>query len=134
MLVQDLMVRNVATISPLATLRAAMQAMKARRVKSLVVERRDAHDVYGIITYTNILKTIVAEEGDIDLINVYDVCAKPAITISAQAHVKHAAGLMVNMRLRRLLAMEGNDLVGIITMNDIVGSILQMADIDATSG
>lgn len=128
MLVQDLMVRDVATISPMATIREAMQAMKTRRVKSLVVQRRDAHDVYGIITYTNILKTIVAEEGDIDLINVYDVCAKPAITISSQAEVKHAARMMVNMKLRRLLAMEGNELVGIITMNDIVGSIVQMAE------
>jgi signal-transduction protein with cAMP-binding, CBS, and nucleotidyltransferase domain len=128
MLVQDLMVRDVATISPMATIREAMQAMKTRRVKSLVVQRRDAHDVYGIITYTNILKTIVAEEGDIDLINVYDVCAKPAITISAQADVKHAARMMVNMKLRRLLAMEGNELAGIITMNDIVGSIVQMAE------
>ncbi|WP_180683018.1 CBS domain-containing protein [Tepidicella baoligensis] len=133
MLVQDLMVRDVATISPMAPLREAMKTMKARRVKSLVVERRDAHDVYGIITYTNILKTIVAEEGDIDLINVYDVCAKPALTISAQAQVKYAARMMVNMRLRRLLAMEGNDMVGIITMNDIVGSILQMAEIDPPS-
>ena len=128
MLVQDLMVRDVATISPMATIREAMQAMKTRRVKSLVVQRRDAHDVYGIITYTNILKTIVAEEGDIDLINVYDVCAKPAITISAQADVKHAARMMVNMKLRRLLAMEGNELAGIITLNDIVGSIVQMVD------
>lgn len=128
MLVQDLMVRDVATISPMATIREAMQAMKTRRVKSLVVQRRDAHDVYGIITYTNILKTIVAEEGDIDLINVYDVCAKPAITISAQADVKHAARMMVNMKLRRLLAMEGNELAGIITLNDIVGSIVQMAE------
>lgn len=133
MLVQDLMVRDVATISPMATIRAAMQVMKNRRVKSLAVERRDAHDVHGIITYTNILKTIVAEEGDIDLINVYDICAKPAITISAQAHVKHAASLMVNMKLRRLLVMEGNEMVGIITMNDIVGSILQMTDNDTSS-
>ena len=128
MLVQDLMVRDVATISPMATIREAMQAMKTRRVKSLVVQRRDAHDVYGIITYTNILTTIVAEEGDIDLINVYDVCAKPAITISGQADVKHAARMMVNMKLRRLLAMEGNELAGIITLNDIVGSIVQMVD------
>ena len=128
MLVQDLMVRDVATISPTATIREAMQTMKARRVKSLVVERRDAHDVYGIITYTNILKTIVAEEGDIDLINVYDVCAKPAITISAKADVKYAARQMVNMKLRRLLATEGDDLAGIITMSDIVGTIVQMVD------
>ena len=127
MLVKDLMVRDVATVSPLSTIREAMQIMQKRRVKSLVVERRDPTDVYGIITYTNILKTIVAEEGDIDLINVYDVCAKPALTISSHTHVKHAARMMVNMNLRRLIALEGNDMVGIITMNDIVGDILNMA-------
>jgi signal-transduction protein with cAMP-binding, CBS, and nucleotidyltransferase domain len=128
MLVQDLMVRKVATISPIATIRQAMQAMKDHQVKSLVVLRRDPHDVYGIITYTNILKTIVAEEGDIDLVNVYDICAKPAITIGAQTHIKHAARLMVNMNLRRLIVLEGNEMVGIITMNDIVGDIVKMVE------
>lgn len=131
MLVNDIMVRDVASISPLATIREAMQAMRQRGVKSLVVERRDRHDAYGIITYTNILKTIVAEDGDIDLINVYDICAKPAVTISADLDVKHAARLMVNMRLRRLLVTHGNELVGIVTMNDIVGSILKLADPNA---
>ncbi|MHB1373601.1 MAG: CBS domain-containing protein [Thauera sp.] len=130
MRVKDLMVRDVATISPFATIREAMQNMRARGVKSLVVERRDAHDAFGIITYTNILKTIVAEEGDIDLINVYDVCAKPALTIPVELDVRHAARLMVNMRLRRLLVMDGNELAGILTMNDIVSDILKMAEPD----
>jgi predicted transcriptional regulator len=128
MLIKDIMVREVVTISTLATIRDAMKLMKQRRVKSLVVEKRDQHDAFGIITYTNILKTIVAEEGDIDLINVYDICAKPALTISRELDVKHAAGLMVNMGIRRLLVTANNELAGIITMNDIVGAILQMAD------
>ena len=127
MLVQQLMKRDVATVSPLATIREAMQIMQSRKVKSLVVQRRDAHDVYGIITYTNILKTIVAEDGDIDLVHVYDVCAKPALTISANTHVKHAARMMVNMNVRRLVVLEADDMVGIITMNDIVGDILNLA-------
>jgi len=74
MLVKDIMQTEVVTISPLATLREAMEKMRARKVKSLVVERRDAHDAFGIVTYATILRTISAEEGDIDLINVYDVC------------------------------------------------------------
>jgi CBS domain-containing protein len=126
MLVQDLMVRNVVTISPIATIRQAMQTMEEHQVKSLVVQRRDVHDVYGIITYTNILKTIVAEEGDIDLINVYDICAKPAITIGAKTQIKYAAKLMVNLNVRRLIVVDGNDLVGIISMNDIVGDIVKL--------
>lgn len=128
MLVKDIMVRDVVTISPLATIRDAMRLMKQRGVKSLVVAKRDQHDAFGIITYTNILKTIVAEEGDIDLINVYDICAKPALTISRELDVKHAARLMVGMNIRRLLVTATNELAGIVTMNDIVGAILEMAD------
>jgi len=128
MLIKDIMVRDVVTVSPFATVREAMKVMKQRGVKSLVVEKRDQHDAFGIITYTNILKTIVAEEGDIDLVNVYDLCAKPALTISRELEVKHAARLMVNMGIRRLLVTSANELAGIITMNDIVGAILEMAD------
>ncbi|NMG02576.1 CBS domain-containing protein [Azoarcus taiwanensis] len=128
MLIKDIMVREVVTVSPFATIREAMRLMRQRQVKSLVVEKRDVHDAYGIITYTNILKTIVAEEGDIDLINVYDICSKPALTISRELEVKHAAKLMVNMNIRRLLVTATNELAGIITMNDIVSAILKMAD------
>lgn len=128
MLIKDIMVRDVVTVSPFATIREAMKVMRQRGVKSLVVDKRDRHDAFGIITYTNILKTIVAEEGDIDLINVYDICAKPALTISSELEVKHAARLMVNMGIRRLLVTVTNELAGIITMNDIVGAILEMTD------
>jgi predicted transcriptional regulator len=128
MLVKDIMIRDVVTISPFATIREAMRVMRQRGVKSLVVLKRDQHDAFGIITYTNILKTIVAEEGDIDLINVYDICAKPALTVSRELAVKHAAKLMVSIGIRRLLVTSTNELVGIITMNDIVGAILEMAD------
>lgn len=131
MLIKDIMVREVITVSPFATLREAMRLMKQRGVKSLVVDKRDAHDAFGLITYTNILKTIVAEEGDIDLINVYDVCAKPALTISRELHVKHAARLMVSLGVRRLLVTSTNELAGLLTMNDIVSAILDLADEDA---
>jgi CBS domain-containing protein len=128
MLVRDIMQANVITISPLATLRDAMARMRQRGVKSLVVERRDEHDAYGIITYATILRTIVAEEGDIDLINVYDVCRKPVITVPPGMDVKYVARLMAHQRLSRIVVLEGADLAGIITMNDIVGEVLAMAE------
>ncbi len=130
MLVKDIMVRDVVTISPFATIRQAMRLMKQRGVKSLVVEKQHEHDAFGIITYTNILKTIVAEEGDIDLLNVYDVSAKPALIISREIEVKYAARLMVNLGIHRLLVTQSNELIGILTMNDIVGALLDLADGD----
>jgi signal-transduction protein with cAMP-binding, CBS, and nucleotidyltransferase domain len=128
MLVKDIMQTEVVTISPFATLREAMAQMKRHSVKSLVVERRDEHDAYGIVTYTTILQTIVAEEGDIDLINVYDVCTKPVITVPAGMHVKYVAGLMVSQGLQRLVVLDSSAMVGLVTMNDIVGEVLALAE------
>lgn len=128
MLVKDIMQPNVITISPLATIRDALQQMDRHSVKSLVVERRDDHDAYGIITYTTILRTIVAEEGDIDLINVYDVCSKPAISVYSSMDVRHVARMMVNHDFRRVIVLDENRLVGIITMEDIITPVLKLAN------
>ncbi|HHO70168.1 MAG TPA: CBS domain-containing protein [Halothiobacillus sp.] len=129
-LVKDIMVREVATISPMASLREAMREMRRKGVKSLVVEKSHEHDAYGIITYTNVVKTIYAEEGDIDLINVYDVCTKPAISVSANLDVKYVARLMVTQSIRRVLVLDNNELEGIISMNDIIDEIIRMTEED----
>lgn len=128
MLVKDIMVKEVVTISALATIRDAMRVMKLKKLKALVVLKRHPHDAFGIITYNNILKAIVAEEGDIDLLNVYDICAKPALTISRELDIKHAARMMVNFDIRRILVTADNELAGIVTMTDIVGAMLDSAD------
>ncbi len=127
-LVKDLMVRDVVTISPFSSLREALKLMKKHKIKSLVVDRQNPHDAYGLITYTNILKTIIAEEGDIDLINVYDVSIKPAIAISQEMAVKHAASLMSQHKLKRLLVTSDNKLVGLLTMDDMVSDILSLIE------
>ena len=127
-LVKDLMVTRVITISPFSSLREALSLMKKHNIKSLVVDRQNEHDAYGLITYTNVLKTIIAEEGDIDLINVYDVCVKPAITVSPKLAVKHAAAMMSQHRLKRLLVTSDNQLVGWLAMDDLVSDILSLIE------
>jgi signal-transduction protein with cAMP-binding, CBS, and nucleotidyltransferase domain len=125
MLVKDVMVTDVATISPFATLREAMSLMKRLNLKSLVVDKNGPSDAYGLITYTNIVKTVVAESGDIDLLNVYDACAKPALTVGESLAVRHVAGLMTQNRIKRILVVNDNDLIGLVTMDDIVDILLK---------
>lgn len=125
MLVKDVMITEVVTVSPFATIREALSIMKRHNLKSLVVEKRADHDAYGLITYTNILKTVIAEEGDIDLVNVYDICAKPAMSVGKSLAVKHVAALMSEHRVKRLVVLDDNELVGFIAMDDIMDILLQ---------
>ncbi|WP_151670585.1 CBS domain-containing protein [Nitrincola schmidtii] len=124
MLVNDVMIKNVVTVSSFATLREALSLMKQHKLKSLVVEKTSDHDAYGLITYTNIMKTVVAESGDIDLINVYDVCAKPIISVGKSLSVKHVASLMTAQRVKRVIVVDDNELIGLVCMNDIVQTIM----------
>lgn len=125
MLVKDVMKTDVLTISATASLREALMLMKEKNIQSVVVDKQNEHDAYGIITYTTILKEIVADEGDIDLINVYDVYAKPALAVSKELDVKHVAKMMVRQNIKRLLVTGNNELLGIISMTDILDSLIQ---------
>ena len=128
MIVKDVMIQDVVTISPFATIREALGVLKSKNIKSLVVDKQSEHDSYGLITFTNILKTVIAEDGDIDLLNVYDVCAKPALTVGQSLGLKHVAALMVQQHVKRLVVVNDNDLVGFITMNDIMDQLLSRID------
>ena len=122
--VKDVMVRNIVTISPYSTLRDALSMMKTRRVKSLVVERQHLHDAWGLLTYNELLRTVVAEEGDVDLLNVYDAASKPVITVGEDLSVHQAAALMSRYHLNRMVVVEGNKLIGLLAMNDILARLM----------
>ena len=127
-LVKDVMVNDVVCVSPFAKLREALSLMKNHNVKSLVVEKQHPNDAYGLITYTNVLKTVVAEDGDIDLLNVYDACAKPALAVGKSLAVRQVASLMTEHRVKRILVLEDNDLLGFVNMDDIMAVLLEQVE------
>jgi CBS domain-containing protein len=128
MLVADIMTTtDLVSISPMATIREALNTMRDNKVKSLIVNKLTPSDAYGILTYKNILQAIVAEEGDIDLLNVYDTCSKPAIQISKELNVKYAAQMMVNQSIKRILVIDNNELEGILTMTNILEVLMKQA-------
>jgi CBS domain-containing protein len=126
MLVSEIMKRDVVAINPLATVREALAMMKERVVKSLVVDKRHAGDAYGLIAYGDIAKAVVAEDGDIDLLNVYDIAQKPALQVSQQLDIRYLARLMVRYEARRVLVIDNNELLGFVSDTDVVDSLVAM--------
>ncbi len=130
MLVKDIMTPKdkLILVSAMGTVRDAIKNMKEHSVRSVIVDKSSVSGAYGILTFKNLLETIVAEDGDIDLLNIYDIATIPAISISAQIEVKYAAKMMVSQSIKRLLVIDNNELKGILTMTDIINDI--MDDID----
>ncbi len=127
MLVKDVMTpkEKLITVSPMAPVREALKLMREHKVRSVVVEKSTPSGAYGLLTFKNILQSIVAEDGDIDLLNVYDIANIPAVSVSALMDVKYAARMMVTSSIKRLLVIDNNELYGILTMSDIIGILME---------
>jgi CBS domain-containing protein len=130
MLVENLMTKkdDLVIISPLATVREALKLMKEHKVRSVIVNKRVDSGAYGLVTFKNLLQSIVAEDGDIDLLNVYDIASTPAFSVSTKLDVKYAARMMVQNSIKRLLVVDNNELQGILTMTDIIGILMDSVE------
>jgi CBS domain-containing protein len=130
MLTKDIMTPagKLVKISPMDSVRDALKLMKEHKVRSVIVEKSSPSGAYGLVTFKNILQSIVAEDGDIDLLNVYDIAATPAFSVSSELDVKYAARMMVQHSIKRLLVTDNNELKGIITMTDIIGILMNSVE------
>jgi len=130
MLVENVMTPSdkLVRISPMATVRDALKLMKTHKVRSIIVEKNTPDGAYGLLTFKNILQSIVAEDGDIDLLNVYDIAAMPAFSVSQKLNVRYAAKMMVRNSIKRLLIIDNNELQGILTMSDIIEILMESVE------
>ena len=134
MLVENVMTPadKLVKISPMATVREALKLMRDNKVRSVIVEKNSKVGAYGLITFKNILQSIVSEDGDIDLLNVYDIASIPAISVSAKLDVKYAAKMMVQSSIKRLIVSDNNELKGILTMTDIIEILMDGCNLKNT--
>lgn len=127
--VRDIMTpaEKIAMISPYATVRELINMMDKKAVRSVIVERTGEHDAYGIVTYTNILQAIYSNDGDMDLLNVFDIATKPMIQVVPNLNIRYAAQLMINQKIKHLSVTWEGRLTGVISMTDIARVLMEEA-------
>lgn len=130
MLIKDLMVKkeNLISIEAMAPLRDALVLMRKHGIKSLVVEKSNPNDAYGILTFKKIINAVIASDGDIDLLRVYDLCIKPTVHLPGELDIKYAAQMMMNNNIKRILIADGNELQGMVTMTDMLEALFRTLD------
>ncbi|NET02724.1 MAG: CBS domain-containing protein [Sphaerospermopsis sp. SIO1G2] len=115
----DVMTKDVATIRGSATVKDAIDLMKVRDWKALIVERRHEQDAYGVITESDIVYKVIAYGKDPQKIRVYEIMTKPCIAINPNLGLEYVARLFANWKLRCAPVIRG-ELLGIISLTDIL--------------
>jgi len=132
--VVEVMTRDLHTIDSMATVREAMEKMTHERVSSLVVDRRDEKDEYGVIVVTDIAREVVAANLSFDRVQVYEVMSKPVVYVDPEMDLRYAIRLLVRFGLSRALVL-GPDrkIQGMVTQRDMVLRYAKGRDGEAAS-
>jgi len=118
MQVRDGMSDVVLTVGPGHTLREAAALMTDRQVGAAVVLDPDAPGP-GVITERDILRSVAAgQEPDQELVSEH--LTSRLTFASPDWSLEQAAAAMVRGGFRHLVVVEGRDLVGMLSMRDIV--------------
>jgi CBS domain-containing protein len=125
-------VRAVMTARPLmvdglATVTQAIAIMREKRVSSLVINRRDETDEYGVLVIADLAKRLIDRDKSPDRTNVYEIMSKPVLTVEADMDIRYAIRMLTRFDLSRSLVLDRGELVGLVTLRELVLAYLEPA-------
>ena len=124
-------VSSVWTIDPNATVIAAIRLMDEKNVGALPVV--DNGRLVGIVSERDYTRKVILKERSSQEILVSEIMTKQLLTVAPSDSVTECMRIMTEKRVRHLPVLEGADLVGILSIRDVVNWLIsaQTATIDS---
>ena len=111
-------VSSVWTIDPNATVIAAIRLMDEKNVGALPVV--DNGRLVGIVSERDYTRKVILKETSSQEILVREIMTKQLLTVAPSDSVTECMRIMTEKRVRHLPVLEGTDLVGILSIRDVV--------------
>lgn len=115
---------QVWSIEPSATVYAAIDLMAAKRVGALIVMSNI--DLVGIVSERDYARKVILQGRSSRQTPVSDIMSSPVITVTPQHTIDQCLRIMTANRIRYLPVLDGSAASGIVSIGDLVSSILSM--------
>lgn len=118
--VRDVMKTQFDVVDGMATVADALETMRHVENKTLIVEKRHADDEIGMVLISDIARRVLATDRAPNRVNVYEIMAKPVISVSPEMDIRYCAKLFTRFELTRAPVVEKGEVIGIVSMTDLV--------------
>jgi len=118
MSIKDVMVEEVITVESNTKVREAVELMNENEIGCLVVTRKGKP--VGIVTERDILKKIICQSKDPEQVRVSEIMSEPLVVGKVDMDLGGVARLMLKRNVKKLPIVNGGNLIGLITLTDIV--------------
>jgi CBS domain-containing protein len=122
MAIGDVMRTRVVTVNTDDSARIAVLRMLEEGVGSVAV--CDSGKLVGIFTERDVL-SLAGDGTDLEAVKIGDVMTREPLTVDVGVPVLDAARLMGERKIRHLPVVEGDHLLGMVGIRDILGSLVE---------
>ncbi len=128
MIVSDILKNKdhqVQTILPTRTVQECINQLVIHGIGSLLVEEEGTGNIIGIITERDILRECARRSQRLAEISVGEVMTRKLVVGRSDDKVHHLLELMTRHRVRHLPIMDGESLLGLVSIGDLVKAQLE---------
>lgn len=118
--VRDVMKKDIDIVDGQMTVLEALEMMKHIETKSLIVQKRDDNDEYGIVLLSDIAKKVLAKDRSPNRVNIFEIMSKPVINIDPNMDIRYCARLFEQFGLARAPVVENRTIIGLVSFTDMV--------------
>ena len=118
--VRDVMKKEFDMVDGLTSVSDAMQRMRHVETKCVLVDKRHADDVFGMVLISDVAKQVLAKDRAPERVNIYEIMTKPVLTVSPEMDIRYCARLFEQFGLSRTPVEENGKIIGIVSLTDMV--------------
>ena len=126
--VQSVMRLSFVVVDGLETVADALTKMKEAGVAMAIVRRRHEDDEIGMVLLDDIAKQVLARDRSPERINVYEIMAKPVISVPPDMDIRYCARLFENFGIGHAPVAEDGKIIGMVSYYRLVLHGLQDLD------
>jgi CBS domain-containing protein len=120
MRVGDVMKRDIDLVDGKLTVKEALLGMKHPETRAFVIDKRNDDDEYGLVLIADIAKKVLAADRSPDRVNLYEIMAKPVLSVPPEMDIRYCARLLERFSILRAPVIENRVVVGIVSFHDLV--------------
>jgi predicted transcriptional regulator len=102
------------------TVAEGIKLAKKHNVSVLIINKRNAQDEYGLVMLADIAKEVIAKDRSPDRVNLYEIMAKPLISVLPDMDVRYCARLFERFSIHLAPVIENKDIIGMVDYTNMV--------------
>ena len=118
--VRDVMRKDVTKVAGRVSVFEALRMMKKVQATCLMVEKRNENDEWGMLLFSDIAKEVIAKDRSPERVAVYEIMAKPVISVRPEMDIRYCARLFERFGISHAPVIEDDEIVGIVSYYLIV--------------